>query len=69
MPRRPPAGHLGQSPLEIVAIPIVVGGVGGVGLLWGTGIGERATAAWTAVGSAHSSIWIPRLVGLVDEHR
>ncbi len=38
MPGRPTAGHLGQTPLEIVAIPLVVGGVGGVGLLWGTGV-------------------------------
>lgn len=35
---RPTAGLLARSPLEIVAIPLVVGGVGGVGLLWGTGI-------------------------------
>jgi len=38
MPGRPSAGHLAQSPLEIVAIPLVVGGVAGVGLLWGTGV-------------------------------
>ena len=38
MPGRPPAGHLIQSPLEIVAIPLVIAGVGGVGLLWGTGV-------------------------------
>ena len=38
MPGRPPTGHLGQSPLEIVAIPLVIAGVGGVGLLWGTGV-------------------------------
>ncbi len=38
MPGRPTAGHLGQTPLEIVVIPLVVGGVGGVGLLWGTGV-------------------------------
>ena len=35
---RPSGGHLAQSPLEIVAIPIVVGGVAGVGILWGTGV-------------------------------
>lgn len=35
---RPPTGHLGLSPLEIVAIPLLIGGVGGVGLVWGTGI-------------------------------
>lgn len=38
MPGRRPAGHLAQSPLEIVAIPLVILGVGGVGLLWGTGV-------------------------------
>lgn len=38
MPGRPPTGHLGLSPLEIVAIPLLIGGVGGVGLLWGTGV-------------------------------
>ena len=38
MTGRPSAGHLGQSPLEIVAIPLVIGGIGGVGLLWGTGV-------------------------------
>ncbi len=38
MPGRPPTSHLGLSPLEIVAIPLLIGGVGGVGLLWGTGI-------------------------------
>jgi len=35
---RPSGGHLAQSPLEIVAIPIVVGGVAGAGVLWGTGV-------------------------------
>ena len=38
MPSRPPTSHLGQSPLEIVAIPLLIVGVGGVGLLWGTGV-------------------------------
>lgn len=35
---KPSAGHLSRSPLEIVAIPLVVAGVAGVGLLWGTGV-------------------------------
>ena len=35
---RPTAGLLARSPLEIVAIPLVVGVVVGVGLLWGTGV-------------------------------
>lgn len=35
---RPSGGHLAQSPLEIVAIPLLVGGVAAVGLLWGTGV-------------------------------
>ncbi len=35
---KPSSGHLAQSPLEIVAIPLLVGGVAGVGLLWGTGV-------------------------------
>jgi hypothetical protein len=35
---RPFAGHLAHSRLEIVAIPVVIGGVAGIGLLWGTGI-------------------------------
>ena len=38
MPGRPPTGHLGRSPLEIVAIPLLICGVGGIGLLWGTGV-------------------------------
>ena len=38
MPGRPSAGHLAQSPLEIVALPLLLGGVAGVGLLWGTGV-------------------------------
>lgn len=38
MAGRPPTGHLAQSPLEIVAIPLVIVGVGAVGLLWGTGV-------------------------------
>jgi len=38
MPGRSPTGHLGPSPLEIVAIPLLIGGVGGIVLLWGTGV-------------------------------
>ena len=38
MSGRPPTSHLGRSPLEIVAIPLLIGGVCGVGLLWGTGV-------------------------------
>ncbi|MFV2073942.1 MAG: hypothetical protein ACC742_14995 [Thermoanaerobaculales bacterium] len=35
---RPSAGRLAQSPLEIVAIPLLIGVVASVGLLWGTGV-------------------------------
>lgn len=38
MPGRPPTSHLTRSPLEIVAIPLLIGGIAGVGLLWGTGV-------------------------------
>ena len=43
MPGRPPAGHLGRSPLKIVAIPLLIGGVG---LLWGTGESRRWPNRW-----------------------
>lgn len=33
-----PSGHLAQSPLEAVALPIVIGLLAGGGLLWGSGV-------------------------------
>ncbi len=36
--RRQSVGRLARSPVEIVASPLVIGEVGGVGLLWGTGV-------------------------------
>ena len=39
MADKPPGGsHLAQSPLEIVAVPLAVAAIAGVGLLWGTGV-------------------------------
>lgn len=58
MPGRPPAGHLGQSPLEIVAIPLLIGGVGGVGLLWGTGVVVGSILGSRLPGSPGESVFV-----------
>lgn len=38
MVARPGGGHGAQSPLEIIAIPVVLGGLIAVGVLWGIGV-------------------------------
>lgn len=54
---RPTSGHLGRSPLEIVAIPLVIGGVGGVGLLWGTGVVIGSILGSTLPGPSGESVF------------
>ena len=56
MAGRPSSGHLGQSPLEIVAIPIVVGGVAGAGVLWGPGVVIGAILGSSLPGSPGESV-------------
>ena len=54
---RPSGGHLAQSPLEIVAIPLVVGGITGVGLLWGTGVVIGSLLGSSLPGSPGESVF------------
>lgn len=56
MVSRPTGAHLAQSPLEIVAIPLVVGGLLGVGLLWGTGVVFGSILGSTLPGPAGESV-------------
>ena len=57
MPGRPPTSHLGRSPLEIVAIPLLISGVGGVGLLWGTGVVIGSIVGSTLPGGPGESVF------------
>lgn len=57
MAGRPSGGHLAQSPLEIVAIPIVVGGLGGAGVLWGTGVVIGSILGSSLPGSPGESVF------------
>jgi hypothetical protein len=57
MPGRSPTSHLGRSPLEIVAIPLLIGGVGGVGLLWGTGVVVGSILGSTLPGPPGESVF------------
>ena len=56
MPGRAPSGHLGRSPLEIVAIPLLTVGLGGVGLLWGTGVVIGSILGSTLPGAPGESV-------------
>ena len=57
MPGRPPTSHLGRSPFEIVAIPLLAVGLGGVGLLWGTGIVVGSILGSTLPGAPGESVF------------
>ncbi len=50
------SGHLAQSPLEAVALPIVLGGLAGGGLLWGSGIVVGSILGSTLPGTAGDGI-------------
>ena len=54
--KRPGRGHLAQSPLEIVTIPLAAAAAARVGLLWGTGIVIGSILGSTLPGSPGEGI-------------